>query len=146
VRPIDSPFSGFSDTIALRERCKRGISKSLSLRVKEKREKKKKMAFSSMKSLGKPVLSFASSSSGPLKSALLLLQTQSPYKYRYLSSSSISNQVAETEDDVAAASSGISRPLSEILKELNKKVPDSLIKVRLEDGFSMKYIPWYHYH
>ncbi|XP_062152551.1 DNA repair RAD52-like protein 1, mitochondrial [Alnus glutinosa] len=101
------------------------------------------MAFSSTKSLGKPVLSFASSSSGPLKSALLLLQTQSPYKYRSLSSSSISNQVAETEDDVAAASSGISRPLSEILKELNKKVPDSLIKVRLEDGFSMKYIPWH---
>lgn len=100
------------------------------------------MAFSTMKSLRKPVLSFASSSSGPLKSVLLLLQTQSPYKYRSFSSSSIPNQMAETEDDVAAASSGISRPLSEILKELNKKVPDSIVKARHEDGFSMKYIPW----
>jgi hypothetical protein len=104
------------------------------------------MAFSSMKSLGKPVLSFGSSSSGPVKSLLLLLQAQSPYKYRSFSSSSISNQVAETEDDVAAVSSGISRPISEILKELNKKVPDSLVKVRHEEGFSMKYVPWYHYH
>lgn len=51
--------------------------------------------------------------------------------------------MAETEDDVAAASSGISRPLSEILKELNKKVPDSIVKARHEDGFSMKYIPWH---
>ncbi|XP_062158714.1 uncharacterized protein LOC133866188 [Alnus glutinosa] len=80
------------------------------------------------------------------KSALLLLQTQSPYKSRYLSSSSISNQVVEAEDDVAIASSGISLPLSEILKELNKKVPDSLFKVHQEDGFSMTYIPWYKYH
>ncbi|OIT34968.1 PREDICTED: DNA repair RAD52-like protein 1, mitochondrial [Nicotiana attenuata] len=40
--------------------------------------------------------------------------------------------------------SGISRPLSEILKELNKKVPDSLIKFRHEpNGFSLKYIPWH---
>ncbi|XP_004244393.1 DNA repair RAD52-like protein 1, mitochondrial [Solanum lycopersicum] len=40
--------------------------------------------------------------------------------------------------------SGISRPLSEILKELNKKVPDSLIKFRHEpNGFSIKYIPWH---
>ncbi|OIT34734.1 hypothetical protein A4A49_08170 [Nicotiana attenuata] len=40
--------------------------------------------------------------------------------------------------------SGISRPLSEILKELNKKVRDSLIKFRHEpNGFSVKYIPWH---
>ncbi|KAI3767535.1 hypothetical protein L2E82_17727 [Cichorium intybus] len=40
--------------------------------------------------------------------------------------------------------SGISRPLSEILKELNKKVPDSLIRARTEaNGFSVKYIPWH---
>ncbi|XP_058097543.1 DNA repair RAD52-like protein 1, mitochondrial isoform X1 [Magnolia sinica] len=39
--------------------------------------------------------------------------------------------------------SGISRPLSEILKELNRKVPDAFIKVRVEDGFSMKYVPWH---
>lgn len=47
----------------------------------------------------------------------------------------------ETENDVPT--SGISRPLAEILKELNKKVPDSVIRTRVEDGFSMKYIPWY---
>lgn len=45
-------------------------------------------------------------------------------------------------DDVPT--SGICRPLSEILKELNKKVPDSLIKTRIEkDGFPIRYIPWY---
>jgi hypothetical protein len=39
--------------------------------------------------------------------------------------------------------SGICRPLSEILKELNKKVPDSLVKTRVEkDGFHIRYIPW----
>ncbi|KAM7253419.1 hypothetical protein ACFE04_026037 [Oxalis oulophora] len=38
--------------------------------------------------------------------------------------------------------SGISRPLSEILQELNKKVPDKLVTTRVEDGFSIKYIPW----
>ncbi|XP_021775305.1 DNA repair RAD52-like protein 1, mitochondrial [Chenopodium quinoa] len=38
---------------------------------------------------------------------------------------------------------GISRPMSEILKQLNKKVPDSLISVRPENGASIKYIPWH---
>nr|GFB71802.1 DNA repair RAD52-like protein 1, mitochondrial [Tanacetum cinerariifolium] len=33
---------------------------------------------------------------------------------------------------------------SQILKELNKKVPDSLIRARTEpNGFSVKYIPWH---
>lgn len=45
-------------------------------------------------------------------------------------------------DDVPT--SGISRPLSEILKEINKRVPDSLVKLRTEsNGFAVKYIPWY---
>ncbi|AES87848.1 putative DNA repair protein Rad52/59/22 [Medicago truncatula] len=45
-------------------------------------------------------------------------------------------------DDVPT--SGICRPLSEILKELNKKVPDSLVKTRVEkDGFHIRYIPWH---
>ena len=35
------------------------------------------------------------------------------------------------EEEEEVPSSRISRPLSEILKELNKKVPDSLIKTRL---------------
>ncbi|KAL5982822.1 hypothetical protein ACLOJK_016899 [Asimina triloba] len=48
--------------------------------------------------------------------------------------------VSESQaSDVPTA--GISRPLSEILKELNRKVPDSFIKVRMEEGFSMKYVP-----
>ncbi|GAV72009.1 hypothetical protein CFOL_v3_15498 [Cephalotus follicularis] len=49
----------------------------------------------------------------------------------------------EHDQDDAIPTSGISRPLSQILKELNKKVPDSLVKLRTEDGFSMKYIPWH---
>ena len=45
-------------------------------------------------------------------------------------------------EDVAP-SSGICRPLSEILKELNKKVPDTFVKTRVEsDGFAIRYIPW----
>lgn len=47
----------------------------------------------------------------------------------------------EHADDVPT--SGISRPLSEILKELNKRVPDTLIRIRVEDGLSIKYIPWH---
>ncbi|KAF5207836.1 Dna repair rad52-like protein 1 protein [Thalictrum thalictroides] len=38
---------------------------------------------------------------------------------------------------------GITRPLSHILKDLSQKIPDSFIKVRVEDGFSMKYVPWH---
>ncbi|PNX93000.1 cobalt ion binding protein [Trifolium pratense] len=56
-----------------------------------------------------------------------------------------STSAAEFEkvaDDVPI--SGICRPLSEILKELNKKVPDSLVKTRIEkDGFPIRYIPWH---
>jgi len=48
------------------------------------------------------------------------------------------------EEEEEAHSSGISKPLSEILKELNKKVPDSLVKTRHEkDGFPIRYIPWF---
>ncbi|KAF8412022.1 hypothetical protein HHK36_004581 [Tetracentron sinense] len=52
----------------------------------------------------------------------------------------------EAEPNVSdIPTSGISRPLSEILKELNKRVPDSLIRARMEDGFSIKYIPCFPY-
>lgn len=45
-----------------------------------------------------------------------------------------------TQDDAA----GIGRSLSDVLKDLNKKVPESLIKLRTQpDGFSAKYIPWF---
>ncbi|KAL2497552.1 cobalt ion binding [Abeliophyllum distichum] len=54
------------------------------------------------------------------------------------------NYTYGNEGDEQVPTSGISRPLSEILKELNKKVPDSLIRVRTEpDGASVKYIPWH---
>ncbi|CAL5401690.1 unnamed protein product [Camellia sinensis] len=57
--------------------------------------------------------------------------------------SSIPSSEKEDLEDLVPTS-GISRPLSEILKELNKKVPDSLIRVRTEsDGFPAKYIPWH---
>ncbi|CAL5401700.1 unnamed protein product [Camellia sinensis] len=57
--------------------------------------------------------------------------------------SSIPSSEKEEDLEDLVPTSGISRPLSEILKELNKKVPDSLIRVRTEsDGFPVKYIPW----
>ncbi|XP_074571393.1 DNA repair RAD52-like protein 1, mitochondrial [Curcuma longa] len=45
------------------------------------------------------------------------------------------------DDDVPT--SGISRPLSEILKELNKKIPEPLISTRVEGGVALKYVPWH---
>lgn len=51
----------------------------------------------------------------------------------------------QSGEDVAVSTSGICRPLSEILKELNKKVPDSLISARAEpNGSSVRFIPWYY--
>ncbi len=80
-----------------------------------------------------------------LGKSLLLLEGphRCPYSSSRSTSSSNLNEVGapETEDDLVA-SSGISRPLSEILKELNKRVPDSLVKLRSEHDFSIKYIPW----
>ncbi|XP_050215121.1 DNA repair RAD52-like protein 1, mitochondrial isoform X1 [Mercurialis annua] len=55
--------------------------------------------------------------------------------------SSSSSPFGETDD--IPTSSGISRPLAEILKQLNKKVPDSLVRQRIDDGFSTKYMPWH---
>jgi hypothetical protein len=44
---------------------------------------------------------------------------------------------------VAAPTEGISKPLAEVLRELGKRVPESLVKTRVEDdGFAIKYIPW----
>ncbi|WOL15623.1 DNA repair RAD52-like protein 1, mitochondrial [Canna indica] len=47
---------------------------------------------------------------------------------------------AEVEE---VPTSGICRPLSDILKELGKKVPESLIKTRVEEGVAIRYIPWH---
>ncbi|KAK6937942.1 hypothetical protein RJ641_031450 [Dillenia turbinata] len=52
-------------------------------------------------------------------------------------------EVMVEPEDVPLPTEGLGRPLSEILKQLNKKVPDSLLRVRVEDGFSVKYIPWH---
>lgn len=94
------------------------------------------------KSLAKTIFSgswSSSSLSAPLKSPL-----RSPYRsYAKAFSEKVREErVVVAEDDVVPTS-GISRPLSEILKELNKRVPDSLISVRVEDGFSVKYVPWH---
>jgi len=63
-------------------------------------------------------------------------------RYSKLSYRAASESEKMEEEEVP--SSGISRPLSEILKELNKKVPDSVVKTRLEkDGFPIRYIPWF---
>ncbi|XP_072965127.1 DNA repair RAD52-like protein 1, mitochondrial [Typha angustifolia] len=62
----------------------------------------------------------------------------SPSKPR--ESQAVESEPSEDEED---PTSGISRPLSDILKELGKKVPDSLVKTRVEGGFTMKYIPWH---
>ncbi|KAK9205345.1 hypothetical protein WN943_015612 [Citrus x changshan-huyou] len=70
------------------------------------------------------------------------LLLQSFYSSKSSPAFSSSPETLNDEND-AVPTSGISRPLSEILKELNKNVPNSLIKIRVEDGFSMKYIPWH---
>ncbi|XP_057793852.1 DNA repair RAD52-like protein 1, mitochondrial isoform X2 [Salvia miltiorrhiza] len=65
-------------------------------------------------------------------------------KPSYPSSAKAHPQVASDDDDAAVPTAGISRPLSEILKDLNKKVPDSLIKSRTEaSDFSLRYVPWH---
>lgn len=50
---------------------------------------------------------------------------------------------AAIADDENVPTSGISRPLSEILKELNKKVPESLVSTRVEGDVALKYVPWF---
>ncbi|CAL9132530.1 unnamed protein product [Musa acuminata var. zebrina] len=48
-----------------------------------------------------------------------------------------------TVEEEEVPTSGICRPLSEILRELNKKVPDSLIRTRVENGVATRHIPWH---
>ncbi|KAK9270228.1 hypothetical protein L1049_011908 [Liquidambar formosana] len=102
------------------------------------------MAYTLMKSLRKSVSPCAYISS----SSLLQVSYRS---YAKTTSSSSQERVVVPEaepgrlgdDDDVVPTSGISRPLSEILKELNKRVPDSLVRARMEDGFSIKYVPWH---
>ncbi|KAH9330455.1 hypothetical protein KI387_002563, partial [Taxus chinensis] len=46
--------------------------------------------------------------------------------------------------DNPPASFYIIRPLIEILRDLNKRVPDKIVKIKEEGGSQIKYIPWYH--
>ncbi|KAH7519767.1 DNA repair RAD52-like protein 1, mitochondrial [Ziziphus jujuba] len=100
-----------------------------------------------MKSLATKSLSSSSCHGGSMLKSLVLLQSSSrSYAKSATSDSSSEAKAKETQlddDNDVAVGSGISRPLSEILRQLNKKVPDSLVKVRIEDGFSSKYIPWH---
>lgn len=42
------------------------------------------------------------------------------------------------------AQSSITRPLAEILRDMNKRVPDKVLKFKMdEEGHELKYIPWY---
>ncbi|KAL1555734.1 DNA repair RAD52-like protein 1, mitochondrial isoform X1 [Salvia divinorum] len=68
-------------------------------------------------------------------------------KPHYSSSSKSQRQDSNFGTDAdadAVPTAGISKPLSEILKDLNKKVPESLLKSRTEpSGFSIRYVPWH---
>lgn len=88
-------------------------------------------------------------SSSPLKQSLLFL---SSLNYSTKSSAfgarnknTATEKLSDIDDNAendSVPTSGISRPLSEILKELNKKVPDTLVSQRVDNGFSIKYVPW----
>ncbi|KVH88062.1 hypothetical protein Ccrd_024553 [Cynara cardunculus var. scolymus] len=111
------------------------------------------MAFCLMKSLSQKstnslsaALRLTSSELVGAKSALsahgLLYSTKRAKKEEIIAAYEIPAPPPPLDDDIPT--SGISRPISEILKELNKKVPDSLIRARTEaNGFSIKYIPWH---
>ncbi|KAM7511462.1 hypothetical protein LguiB_010337 [Lonicera macranthoides] len=106
------------------------------------------MAFSLLK---QSINSSSRSSSSLLRSLLVLRnpshgRTFATSKKRHIKEEEEVAKAADESDhhhDVVPTS-GICRPLSDILKELNKKVPDSLVKLRTEDnGFAVKYIPWH---
>uniref|UniRef100_A0A2P2IQJ5 Uncharacterized protein LOC105111291 n=1 Tax=Rhizophora mucronata TaxID=61149 RepID=A0A2P2IQJ5_RHIMU len=104
-------------------------------------------AFSATK---KKLLTTKTQSNYPfLRKSLSLFQSSaSPYTRSYSSRSSTTFQEREKvgedkEEEDVIPTSGLGRPLSEIIKELNKKVPDSLVRQRVEDGFTARYVPWY---
>ncbi|GMN56486.1 hypothetical protein TIFTF001_025595 [Ficus carica] len=71
--------------------------------------------------------------------------SSSSWSWSYSYSSEAKKDEEEAEEEQVLVSSGISRPISQILKQLNKKVPDSLVKLRfdIQNGVSSKYIPWH---
>ncbi|KAI8526501.1 hypothetical protein RHMOL_Rhmol12G0001700 [Rhododendron molle] len=81
----------------------------------------------------------SSSDSAAFRALFLMPTSSSRYSRSYAAKAASSKQaravanevevvVPAEEDDDVVPTSGISRPLSEILKQLNKKVPDSLIR------------------
>ncbi|KAG9457051.1 hypothetical protein H6P81_001559 [Aristolochia fimbriata] len=64
-------------------------------------------------------------------------------RYARFAAYSTKSGFTETEVPDDDRTEGISRPLSEVLKVLGRKVPENLIKTRVEDGFSIKYVPWH---
>ncbi|XP_076956516.1 DNA repair RAD52-like protein 1, mitochondrial [Bidens hawaiensis] len=78
--------------------------------------------------------------------SLLYSTTKRPKKQETISADEI-NEIPTPSPPASyydVPPSGISRPISEILKELNKKVPDSLIRTRTEaDGFTLRHLPWH---
>ncbi|KNA05357.1 hypothetical protein SOVF_191090 [Spinacia oleracea] len=90
-----------------------------------------------------PFLNQISSASSPLKTCgCLQMQKKSSFS-NAATEDRERRRGREDEENDDIPTEGISRPMSEILKQLNKKVPDSLISVRSENGFSIKYIPWH---
>eukprot|EP00252_Welwitschia_mirabilis_P013413 TRINITY_DN29506_c0_g1_i1.p1 TRINITY_DN29506_c0_g1~~TRINITY_DN29506_c0_g1_i1.p1 ORF type:complete len:177 (-),score=21.36 TRINITY_DN29506_c0_g1_i1:430-960(-) len=51
------------------------------------------------------------------------------------------NDSAASESEMRPTTTG--KTLSHILGELNRRVPDNLVKVRVEDDFATKYVPWH---
>ncbi|KAF5738812.1 hypothetical protein HS088_TW12G00005 [Tripterygium wilfordii] len=108
-----------------------------------------------MSSLTRSLSSSSSFQKMPSQASLPLFQLQSYlccfYSSKPSSSSSSSRVKTEKADtgellndiEDAVPTSGISRPLSEVLKQLNKKVPDSLVRLRHDGGFTVKYVPWH---
>ncbi|KAI3831211.1 hypothetical protein MKX03_033997 [Papaver bracteatum] len=103
------------------------------------------MASSLMKSLLKT--SSSSSLSSSLRSVIYIPSrsyARVSAKEKFQKESEKEEIVPVFESDVSdTPASGISKPLSEILKELSKRIPDALIKTRSEKGFTMRYIPWH---
>ncbi|XP_059633025.1 DNA repair RAD52-like protein 1, mitochondrial [Cornus florida] len=105
------------------------------------------MALSMMKCVAKSAASNDQTHSYVLKLLASRITRRSFAAAKAASASDERMSFTRSEHDIpddAVPTSGISRPLFDILKELNKKVPDSLVRVRSEpDGFPIKYIPWH---
>ncbi|KAF3331917.1 hypothetical protein FCM35_KLT03323 [Carex littledalei] len=65
-------------------------------------------------------------------------------RYAISLSYSAKPRVKAEPEEAAVPTEGINRPLSEVLKKLNMKIPDSLICTYVEkNGLSLSYVPWH---